>query len=114
MTAAHDDAPGALYVPAAQTAHAVWPVAGWRHPAGQLSHLVWPAACWNAPAAQGSHAATRSPVSYVPAAQTAHALWPVAAWVDQPAGQLVPALVRLVCASYVPAAQAVFVEKFGQ
>ena len=82
----HDDAPGPLYkpaaqvahaamrspvsyVPAAQGSHALWPVAGWRHPAGQLAHAVWPAASWNVPAAQGSR--VPSPGQKCPAAQAA-------------------------------------------
>ena len=37
----HDDAPDSECVPAAQIAHAVWPVAPWvDHPAGQLVHEV--------------------------------------------------------------------------
>ena len=131
-----DMTPDVGNVPAAHGKHALWPKSGWRHPDGQRVHeasaavvapgmadlpaahavpvhtdaLERPVCALYVPAAQGSHAATRSPVSYVPAAQTAHALWPVAGW-RHPAGQLAhaAALVRPVCAWYLPAAQGVIV-----
>ena len=44
-------------MPAAQIAHALWPVAAWLHPAGQLAHaaaLVRPVCAWYVPAAQAA------------------------------------------------------------
>ena len=94
------DAPSSsLDFPAGQSKQALWPVSSWYAPAAQRSHApLWPACSW-----------------YVPSPQIAHAVWPAADW-RHPEGQLwhALALVRPVCALYVPAAQAVFVEKFGQ
>ena len=49
-------------MPAAQTAHALWPGTGWRPPAGQLAHaaaLAAPVCALYVPAAQAY--TTRSP-----------------------------------------------------
>ena len=81
------------YVPAAQIAHALWPVAGWRHPDGQLSHALERPVC----------------ALYVPAAQLVHAAAPVCA-LYVPAGQLVHVASAAVVAPvgpYLPAAHAV-------
>ncbi len=66
-------------MPAAQTAHALWPVAGWRHPAGQLVHalaLVRPVCALNVPAVHAVHdVALEQPAPLCrPAGQSAQAL----------------------------------------
>ena len=75
----HDDALAPEYVPAVQTAHALWPVAAWvDHPAGQLAHaaaLVRPVCAWYLPAAQAVHAAREQPAALCrPAGQSAQVL----------------------------------------
>ena len=99
-----------LYLPLPQDAHLVFPAAAWNFPFGHVLHLVRPVCVWYVPAAQLAHdAAPDDAVAYVPAAQTAHALCPAAPCVDHPEGQAVhaAALVRPVCAWYLPAAQGV-------